>query len=95
MRNKFEPYWESFVDLAIKKYADKRAKEEIKELKETLEHRDSVLSIMYDLIRCDYIRPKHKLDIIKAVIDDECWNFDDLTEKEKELWNYFWKGWFR
>lgn len=68
---------------------------EMTELKETLEHRDSVLSIMYDLVRCDYIKPKLKLDIIKAVIDDECWNFDDLTEKEKKLWNYFWKGWFR
>lgn len=74
---------------------NKRQQKQIEELKETLEHRDSVLSIMYDLVRCDYIKPKLKLDIIKAVIDDECWNFDDLTEKEKELWNYFWKWWFR
>lgn len=46
-------------------------KAENKELKRDLEHRDTILSIMYDLVRCKYIGFETRLEIIKAVVDLE------------------------
>jgi len=60
---------------------------ENKELQNTLQHRDSVLSIMYDLVRSE-VPDWYKIEIIKAVINVECWS--DNTEKDKKLVEKFW-----
>ncbi len=60
---------------------------ENKELQNTLQHRDSVLSIMYDLVRSE-VPDWYKIEIIKAVINVECWSDD--TEKDKKLVEKFW-----
>ena len=64
-------------------------KEKKTELERTLEHRDSILSIIYDLVRSCNVKNRIKLLMIKAVIDVECWN--DLTPMQKELFDRFWK----
>lgn len=64
-------------------------KEKKTELERTLEHRDSILSIIYDLVRSCNIKNRIKLLMIKAVVDVECWN--DLTPMQKELFDRFWK----
>ena len=47
-------------------------KEKKTELERTLEHRDSILSIIYDLVRSCNVKNRIKLLMIKAVIDVEC-----------------------
>ena len=79
---------ETLRDLLNEQY-DKvnRLKDELEETKETLQHRDSVLSIMYDLIRSD-LTDSFILEIIEAVINVEVWS--DLSEKQQELVKRFW-----
>ena len=48
----------------------KKLKEELEEIKNDLEHRDSVLSIMYDLLRSD-LSDYEQLCMIDVVIDVE------------------------
>lgn len=48
-----------------------KLQEEKEEIKKDLEHRDTILSNMYDLVRCDYISYKDIVEIIKAVVDTE------------------------
>ena len=48
-----------------------KLQEEKEEIEKDLEHRDSVLSIMYDLVRCSYIDYKNIVEIIQAVVDTE------------------------
>jgi chromosome segregation ATPase len=67
----------------------KKLKEELKELEETLEHRDSVLSIMYDLLRSD-LSDYEQLCMIDVVIDVEVWN-DPQNKLREELLDRFWK----
>lgn len=64
-----------------------RLKDELKEVQEDLWHRDSILSIMYDLIRSD-LTDSYILEIIEAVINVEVWS--DLSEKQQELVQRFW-----
>ena len=61
----------------------------IKELEETLEHRDSVLSIMYDLLRSD-LSDYEQLSMIDVVIDVEVWN-EPQNKLREELLDRFWK----
>lgn len=63
---------------------NKKLKEEVKELKETLEHRDSVLSIMYDLLRSD-LGDYEQLCMIDVVIDVEVWNEPQNKLREELL----------
>lgn len=60
---------------------------ENKELQNTLQHRDSVLSIMYDLVRSE-VPDWYKIEMIKDVIDCEVWR--ELTDKQKKLVDKFW-----
>ena len=68
---------------------NKKLKEELKETEDTLFHRDGVLSIMYDLVRSG--RDEYDIvTMISSVIDDECWNYDELNEIQKENVKRFW-----
>lgn len=69
------------------KYVAELEKEN-KENKETLEHRDSVLSIMYDLVRSENSINEYIIEMIKAVIDEEVWA--ELTKRQRELVKAFW-----
>ena len=88
MKNNTQMLIETLRDLLNEQY-DKvnRLKDELEETKETLQHRDSVLSIMYDLIRSD-LTDSFILEIIEAVINVEVWS--DLSEKQQELVKRFW-----
>ena len=88
MKNNTQMLIETLRDLLNEQY-DKvnRLKDELEEAKETLWHRDSVLSIMYDLVRSE-VPDWYKIEIIKAVINVECWS--DNTEKDKKLVEKFW-----
>ena len=68
------------------KYVAELEKEN-KELKRDLEHRDTILSIMYDLVRDWYIDADSKLVIIKAVVDIEVGA--DVTEFQTQLAEMF------
>lgn len=46
-------------------------KEELREERETLAHRDTILSIMYDLVRNKEVTDERKIRIIRKVIDVE------------------------
>ena len=87
---------ESIRELRIEKDRIRKEKWEIRkkmlELERDLEHRDSVLSIMYDLLRSD-LWDYDILCMIDAVIISECW--DELTTNDRELVDKFWKRDFR
>lgn len=89
MKNNTQMLIETLRDLLNEQY-DKvnRLKDELEETKETLWHRDSVLSIMYDLVRDEDLMYDYIIEMIKAVIDVEVWN--DLSEKQQELVKRFW-----
>jgi hypothetical protein len=53
------------------KRENRKLKIELKENQETLEHRDSILSIMYDLVRSENSIYEYIIEMIKAVIDEE------------------------
>lgn len=80
MKNNTQMLIETLRNLLNEQY-DKvnRLKDELEETKETLWHRDSVLSIMYDLVRSE-VPDWYKIEIIKAVINVECWS--DETGKD-------------
>ena len=62
------------------------------DLERTLEHRDVILSIIYDLVRNCNVKNRIKLLMIKAVIDVEVWkDIKELTPMEKEMFDRFWK----
>lgn len=88
MKNNTQMLIETLRNLLNEQY-DKvnRLKDELEETKETLWHRDSVLSIMYDLVRSE-VPDWYKIEIIKAVINVECWS--DETGKDKKLVEKFW-----
>jgi hypothetical protein len=47
------------------------------------------LSIMYNLVRSG--RDEYDIvTMISSVIDDECWNYDELNEMQKENVKRFW-----
>lgn len=85
--------WVDVKDLKNKvehqKSALKSMEKQIKELEETLEHRDSVLSIMYDLLRSD-LGDYEQLCMIDVVIDVEVWN-EPQNKLREELLDRFWK----
>lgn len=89
MKNNTQMLIETLRDLLNEQY-DKvnRLKNELEETKETLWHRDSVLSIMYDLIRDEDLMYDYIIEMIKAVIDCEVWR--ELTDKQKKLVEKFW-----
>jgi len=89
MKNNTQMLIETLRDLLNEQY-DKvnRLKDELEETKETLWHRDSVLSIMYDLVRCSYIDYKNIIEMIQAVVDTEVWA--DTTQKQQKLVQKFW-----
>ena len=89
MKNNTQMLIEALRDLLNEQY-DKvnRLKDELEETKETLWHRDSVLSIMYDLVRCSYIDYKNIIEMIQAVVDTEVWA--DTTQKQQKLVQKFW-----
>ncbi len=65
---------------------------ENRNLKRTLEHRDTVLSIMYDLVRNCNMKTRIKLLMIKSVIDVEVWkDIKELTPMEKVMFDRFWE----
>ena len=45
---------------------------------------------MYDLVRAD-MTMEDALFMIRAVIDDECWNYNQLSKWERELVKRFWE----
>lgn len=61
---------------------------EMTEMQRTLEHRDSILSIMYDLVRSENSINEYIIEMIKAVIDEEVWA--ELTKRQRELVKAFW-----
>lgn len=61
---------------------------EMTDMQRTLEHRDSVLSIMYDLVRSEDLIYDYIIEMIKAVIDCEVWR--ELTDRQKKLVDKFW-----
>lgn len=61
---------------------------EMTEMQRTLEHRDSILSIMYDLVRSENSIYEYIIEMIKAVIDEEVWA--ELTERQRKLVKAFW-----
>jgi len=89
MKNNTQMLIETLRDLLNEQY-DKvnRLKDELEETKETLWHRDSILSIMYDLVRCSYIDYKNIIEMIQAVVDAEVWA--DTTKKQQKLVQKFW-----
>jgi hypothetical protein len=54
------------------KRENRKLKIKLKENQRTLEHRDSVLSIMYDLVRTTITADEDIIKMIEAVIDVEC-----------------------
>jgi len=89
MKNNTQMLIETLRNLLNEQY-DKvnRLKDELEETKETLWHRDSILSIMYDLVRCSYIDYKNIIEMIQAVVDAEVWA--DTTKKQQKLVQKFW-----
>ena len=77
---------ESCYDLARE---NKKLKDELEEIKNDLEHRDSILSIMYDLLRSD-LGDYEQLCMIDVVIDVEVWN-EPQNKLREELLDRFWK----
>ena len=71
------------------KIALKSMENQIRKLKETLEHRDSILSIMYDLLRSN-LGDYEQLSMIDVVIDVEVWN-EPQNKLREELLDRFWK----
>lgn len=61
---------------------------EMTDMQRTLEHRDSILSIMYDLVRSENSINEYIIEMIKAVIDEEVWA--ELTKRQRELVKAFW-----
>ena len=68
---------------------NKKLNSDLEEIKNTLEHRDSVLSIMYDLLRSD-LGDYEQLCMIDVVIDVEVWN-EPQNKLREELLDRFWK----
>jgi len=68
---------------------NKNLKDELEEIKNDLEHRDSILSIMYDLLRSD-LSDYEQLCMIDVVIDVEVWN-EPQNKLREELLDRFWK----
>jgi len=68
---------------------NKKLKEELEEIKNDLGHRDSILSIMYDLLRSD-LSDYEQLCMIDVVIDVEVWN-EPQNKLREELLDRFWK----
>lgn len=66
----------------------KRLSTKCEKIQKTLEHRDSVLSVMWDLVRTTITTDKDIIEMIKAVIDCEVWR--ELTDKQKKLVDKFW-----
>ena len=89
MKNNTQMLIETLRNLLNEQY-DKvnRLKDELEETKDTLWHRDSILSIMYDLVRCSYIDYKNIIEMIQAVVDAEVWA--DTTKKQQKLVQKFW-----
>ena len=69
------------------KYVAELEKEN-KELQGTLEHRDSILSVMWDLVRTTITTDEDIIKMIKAVVDVECWA--PISKKEEKLVEKFW-----
>lgn len=61
---------------------------EMTDTQRTLEHRDSILSIMYDLVRSENSIYEYIIEMIKAVIDEEVWA--ELTKRQRKLVKAFW-----
>lgn len=60
---------------------------EIQETQKTLDHRDTVLSIMYDLVRNNSVPDDRKIRIIKKITSVEAW--DDFYEKDEDVINFY------
>lgn len=78
-----EEYWDKIIKDTLEelKRENRKLKIELKENERTLEHRDSVLSIMWDLVRTQMSTDADIVKMIEAVIDVECWAH---LSKEKE-----------
>lgn len=68
---------------------NKKLNKELKEVERDLEHRDTILSVMYDLVRSEEVSDKRKLLIIKKVIDVESWAERTYKRKDKDVENFF------
>lgn len=66
----------------------KRLSTKCEKIQKTLEHRDSVLSVMWDLVRTTITTDKDIIEMIKAVIDVECWA--PISKKDEKLVEKFW-----
>lgn len=62
----------------------KKLKAELKETKDTLDHRDSFFSIMRDVLANETITNNEIAMILYCVVHEECWDYD-LSEKELEV----------
>lgn len=80
-----EEYWDKIIKDTLEelKRENRKLKIKLKENQRTLEHRDSVLSIMYDLVRTTITADEDIIKMIEAVIDVECWL--DISKEQKKL----------
>lgn len=67
---------------------NKKLKEEIEKLR-VLKHRDTILSIMYDLVRSKEVTDERKIRIIRKVIDVESWAAWTYKRKDEDVENFF------
>ena len=62
---------------------------ELRDTERDLEHRDTILSIMYDLVRSKEVTDERKIRIIKKVIDVESWAEWTYKRKDEDVENFF------
>lgn len=70
-----------------KKYHYEQLEKEMQETQKTLDHRDTVLSIMYDLVRDNSIPDDRKIRIIMKITSVEAG--DDFYEKDEDVINFY------
>ena len=68
---------------------NKKLKEELEEVKNDLEHRDSFFSIMWDVLANEEISNEELASILYCVIHFECGD-TDMSKKEVEIAEKFW-----
>ena len=68
-------------------------KKELKDIEKTLGNRDTILSIMYDLVRNEDIPDDMKIWIIKIVVNEACGQ--DLSLTETVVCELYYHGLFR
>ena len=69
---------------------NKKLKEELEEIKNDLDHRDSFFSIMRDVLANEEIDNTQLAAILYCVVHEECGDYD-LSKKELKIAKEFWR----